>query len=354
MGRARLRPVPRTPRVVLAVDPVRQARGRPLRSGAGGPAPRPRDAHGRRARRDGCRRIGAGRRLRRLRGRSDVDAVRRDLPGAHDRARRSSARSPTSPRVRPSTRRTRPGTSRARNRRGAALEFAREQIAGWGAPGHESDDRLVAWLASYMRKSASPSAAVALELMNRADQRLPCAPVDPRAHADDRQGGRPRLPASTRSGTPRAASRAPGSWCSRGASTSPGSAPADADPRRGGALRGRARRGGGAARPGAGDRVVHRCRRLHREGLRARGSRLEGVGRGAPPAGARPARPVPRRGGRHGGRRVLRHLRRPRPGGPVRAVDRRRGGSARHRASGRACTRARSRRSTGRWAGWPW
>ena len=47
------------------------------------------------------------------------------------------------------------------------LEFARDQIAGWGAPGHESDDRLVAWLASYMRKSASPSAAVALELMNR-------------------------------------------------------------------------------------------------------------------------------------------------------------------------------------------
>ncbi len=48
-----------------------------------------------------------------------------------------------------------------------SLEFSRDQIAGWGAPGHESDDQLVAWLASYMRKSASPSAAVALELMNR-------------------------------------------------------------------------------------------------------------------------------------------------------------------------------------------
>ena len=87
VGRPRLRRVPRTPRVVLAVDPVRQARRRPLRSGAGGPAPGPRDAHGRRARRDGRRRIGAGRRLRRLRGRTDVDAVRRDLSGAHDRAR---------------------------------------------------------------------------------------------------------------------------------------------------------------------------------------------------------------------------------------------------------------------------
>ena len=45
--------------------------------------------------------------------------------------------------------------------------FAREQIAGWAAPGHESDERLVAWLASYMRKGASPAAAMALERMNR-------------------------------------------------------------------------------------------------------------------------------------------------------------------------------------------
>ena len=46
------------------------------------------------------------------------------------------------------------------------VEFARSEIAGWGAPGHESDERLVAWLASYMRKAASPGAAVALERMN--------------------------------------------------------------------------------------------------------------------------------------------------------------------------------------------
>ena len=45
--------------------------------------------------------------------------------------------------------------------------FARHEIAGWGAPGHEDDDRAVAWLASYMRRSASPSAAIALEQMNR-------------------------------------------------------------------------------------------------------------------------------------------------------------------------------------------
>jgi pimeloyl-ACP methyl ester carboxylesterase/class 3 adenylate cyclase len=48
-----------------------------------------------------------------------------------------------------------------------SLDFARGEIAGWTAPGHESDDRLVAWLASYMRKSASPGAAIALERMNR-------------------------------------------------------------------------------------------------------------------------------------------------------------------------------------------
>jgi pimeloyl-ACP methyl ester carboxylesterase/class 3 adenylate cyclase len=48
-----------------------------------------------------------------------------------------------------------------------SLEFARSEVADWGAPGHESDERLVAWLASYMRKSASPGAAVALQLMNR-------------------------------------------------------------------------------------------------------------------------------------------------------------------------------------------
>jgi class 3 adenylate cyclase len=47
------------------------------------------------------------------------------------------------------------------------LEFARGEIAGWGAPGHESDERLVQWFASYMRRSASPGAAVALERMNR-------------------------------------------------------------------------------------------------------------------------------------------------------------------------------------------
>jgi pimeloyl-ACP methyl ester carboxylesterase/class 3 adenylate cyclase len=46
-------------------------------------------------------------------------------------------------------------------------EFASHEIRGWAAPGYERDEQLVTWLASYMRRSASPGAAVALERMNR-------------------------------------------------------------------------------------------------------------------------------------------------------------------------------------------
>ena len=46
-------------------------------------------------------------------------------------------------------------------------EFARHEIRAWGAPGYETDERLIAWLATYMRRSASPGAAVSLERMNR-------------------------------------------------------------------------------------------------------------------------------------------------------------------------------------------
>jgi pimeloyl-ACP methyl ester carboxylesterase/class 3 adenylate cyclase len=48
-----------------------------------------------------------------------------------------------------------------------SIEFARSEIRDWAAPGHETDEQLVGWLASYMRKAASPGAAVALERMNR-------------------------------------------------------------------------------------------------------------------------------------------------------------------------------------------
>ena len=70
----------------------------------------------------------------------------------------------------------------ATEREWGRVEFARDQIATWAAPGHESDERLVAWLASYMRKSASPAAAMALERMNR-QINASHAPVDPCARS---------------------------------------------------------------------------------------------------------------------------------------------------------------------------
>jgi pimeloyl-ACP methyl ester carboxylesterase len=45
-------------------------------------------------------------------------------------------------------------------------EYAREQLRAWAAPSHASDERLVGWLASYLRRAASPGAAIALERMN--------------------------------------------------------------------------------------------------------------------------------------------------------------------------------------------
>ena len=44
--------------------------------------------------------------------------------------------------------------------------YAHDAIRDWGAPGHEDDERLVSWLASYLRRAASPGAAMALQRMN--------------------------------------------------------------------------------------------------------------------------------------------------------------------------------------------
>ena len=52
------------------------------------------------------------------------------------------------------------------DREWGTLEHARREIRDWAAPGHEDDERLVSWLASYLRRAASPGAAVALERMN--------------------------------------------------------------------------------------------------------------------------------------------------------------------------------------------
>lgn len=47
------------------------------------------------------------------------------------------------------------------------LEHARVEIAAWGAPSHADDERLATWLATYLRRAASPGAAIALAKMNR-------------------------------------------------------------------------------------------------------------------------------------------------------------------------------------------
>jgi class 3 adenylate cyclase len=46
-------------------------------------------------------------------------------------------------------------------------EYARMQIREWAAPSLVDDDSLVEWLASYLRRAASPGAAMALTRMNR-------------------------------------------------------------------------------------------------------------------------------------------------------------------------------------------
>ena len=85
---AEVRAVLHAPRLVRPRDGVRQARRRALRSGVRGSTAVARGPDGRRARRDGCRRLRAHGGARRVGGRPDGHAVRRDVPGAHDRADR--------------------------------------------------------------------------------------------------------------------------------------------------------------------------------------------------------------------------------------------------------------------------
>lgn len=47
-------------------------------------------------------------------------------------------------------------------------EYASSALRSWAAPGSADDTHLVTWLSSYMRRAASPGAAMALERMNHA------------------------------------------------------------------------------------------------------------------------------------------------------------------------------------------
>ena len=53
------------------------------------------------------------------------------------------------------------------DRNWGTIEHAREEIRTWGAPSHADDDRLAEWLATYLRRAASPGAAISLARMNR-------------------------------------------------------------------------------------------------------------------------------------------------------------------------------------------
>lgn len=75
--------------------------------------------------------------------------------------------------------------------RWGTLEHARMEVETWGAPSHAHDERLITWLASYLRRAASPGAAIALTRMNRqinASAALPAihAPTLVLAKTDDR------------------------------------------------------------------------------------------------------------------------------------------------------------------------
>jgi len=52
------------------------------------------------------------------------------------------------------------------SRNWGTVEQARRDIRDWAAPSHADDEALAQWLASYLRRAASPGAAIALERMN--------------------------------------------------------------------------------------------------------------------------------------------------------------------------------------------
>ena len=136
---------------------------------------------------------------------------------------------------------------------------------GVGRTRVRGDDRLISWLASYMRRSASPSCRGRARADESRDQRDPRAGVDPRADARDREDRDLDFPIEEIRRDGRAHRRAPRSSSWRATCTSRGSVPQDDDPRRGRAVRRAARRDGGRARPRARHRAVHRHRGLDRD-----------------------------------------------------------------------------------------
>jgi pimeloyl-ACP methyl ester carboxylesterase len=86
-------------------------------------------------------------------------------------------------------------------------EFARWVVRTWGAPTRVGDERLVTWLTGYMRRAASPGAAIALLRMNRA---IDVRDVLPAIHAPTLVLGRTEDPDFPIEGTRMLAERIPG------------------------------------------------------------------------------------------------------------------------------------------------
>ena len=141
------------------------------------------------------------------------------------------------------------------------------------------------------------------------DRRALHPPGDPRADPGARSGRRPRLHAGRNEVVGRARSAGPGSSRCRGTSTCSAWGGRRTSSTRSSVRRAGAERGG---RPGpdARDGDVHRHRRLDRAGRGARRQGMAGSRGATSRRRAGDARPLPRQGGRHGGGRLLRDVRR--------------------------------------------
>ena len=333
LGGARRRPLSRAPGLVRAPDPLRQARHRPLRPGgrASRISRRGWTTCGRSWTPSGSARAAL---LGYSEGGADVRALRRDLPGADaglvlDRQLRADDLGA----------RTTPGAA-ARGVRSASCERSMPRLGRPGGPRHPGAEpgrrrAVPRWWARFLRMSASPGAAAALLRMNA---EIDVRHVLPAIRVPTLVLHRARRASRARRGGPLPRRAHPRGAVRRAARHRP---PAVGRRRRRDRRRGRGvpdrRAGRRGARPGPGDRAVHRYRRTPRAGQRS----------SATAAGATCSTPTTRwsasiwssSGAARSTRRATASwpLRRPGPGDPLRR--RRRGRAPRARGPGRAAHR---------------
>jgi hypothetical protein len=223
-----------------------------------------------------------------------------------------------------------------------------ESLHAWGTPEHaravaeelhpNADPEEKVAFETLVRQSASPGAAVALSRMNREIAiRGVLAAIHVPTLVLNRSGDHPYIvegsrylaehiprhasPATRRGTRHRGRQHACGPGRDR---TVPAVGLGAAAERR------------GSARARARDRALHRHRGLDGQGRGARRQRLARAPDGAPRPDPRRAGALPRPRARHGGRRLLRELRRARPRDPVRESHLRGGQGARARRPRRA------------------